>query len=594
MLWHLGNTTIRTPYRLRDALIALQASSLNGNLIGKEKESELTVLLHEAGVAEVARITKEDEGDEPVDYSDFGRKWRSALTKLGFITQKFGRNIQPGQIDPVLAPVITQIPELSGKPYEITPSGHRLIKSEVFAGQQECFLRSLLAIRLPSVIEDRFECNPFSPLKYIIDILFELKNRGEEVYLSFEEIALFVITSSPDEGLGNIIDTILSFRQRRAAAVGSVRAFDREEYSEAVLKNDPGLDAARIKMKSQTLDDYADCTLRYLKATGLFRSRGRGISLNPIKEELAQLIHDEQLTAFSDTEYLIRFYSGAQLPTDNPDSARQVVTDLTRRIEAKGVTVEPLLADEDVDNKRFVLEQQLTQIEEEEYYRKQPEELEDILAWMNALLNKPAVLSNGEKPIIPRAEGPAYFEWAIWRAFLAINSLVNKPWEARRFQIDQDFLPVGTAPGNGPDMVFEFADAILVVEVTLTSSSRQEAAEGEPVRRHVAKYAEQQGPQGKAVYGLFIAINIDSNTAHTFRTGDWYLKDDSKINLHIVPLKLEDFFKLLQFGNGKLPQMPEAIQSMLLKCRAQANQDAPTWKRSITTIIDQIVTNKNV
>jgi len=67
--------------------------------------------------------------------------------------------------------------------------------------------------------------------------------------------------------------------------------------------------------------------------------------------------------------------------------------------------------------------------------------------------------------------------------------LVNKPWDARRFKIDQDFLPVGTAPGNGPDIVFEFDDMVVVVEVTLTSSSRQEAAEGEPVRRHVAKYS---------------------------------------------------------------------------------------------------------
>ena len=87
---------------------------------------------------------------------------------------------------------------------------------------------------------------------------------------------------------------------------------------------------------------------------------------------------------------------------------------------------------------------------------------------------------------IPKGEGPAYLEWAVWRAFLAIDSLCNPPWQARRFQIDQDFLPVSCAPGGGPDMVFESDDAIIVVEVTLTASSRQEADEGETVRRHVA------------------------------------------------------------------------------------------------------------
>ena len=56
------------------------------------------------------------------------------------------------------------------------------------------------------------------------------------------------------------------------------------------------------------------------------------------------------------------------------------------------------------------------------------------------------------------------------------NSLCNAPWDARKFQIDQDFLPVNCAPGGGPDMVFEFDNAVIVVEVTLTSSSTSSAS----------------------------------------------------------------------------------------------------------------------
>lgn len=40
---------------------------------------------------------------------------------------------------------------------------------------------------------------------------------------------------------------------------------------------------------------------------------------------------------------------------------------------------------------------------------------------------------------IPRDERPAYLEWILWRAFLAIDTLVNKPYEVRSFKIDQDF-----------------------------------------------------------------------------------------------------------------------------------------------------------
>ena len=229
------------------------------------------------------------------------------------------------------------------------------------------------------------------------------------------------------------------------------------------------------------------------------------------------------------------------------------------------------------------------QLQENEYYLLQRQKGTEIASWLAALSTGNSHLPKSELVKIPRGEAPAYFEWAVWRAFLAINSLVNPPWESRRFQIDQDFLPVNTAPGNGPDLIFEFKDSILIVEVTLTASSRQEAAEGEPVRRHVAKFAERFLDTGKSVYGLFLALHIDNNTAHTFRMGDWYINDETKINLQIVPMKLDDFYKLFLFGITQLDKMPDILHGVLIKCRAQANQDAPIWKRMITSIVDQTI-----
>lgn len=206
---------------------------------------------------------------------------------------------------------------------------------------------------------------------------------------------------------------------------------------------------------------------------------------------------------------------------------------------------------------------------------------------MQVLATRKAInLPDGTRLAIPKGEAPAYLEWVIWRAFLAINSLTIPPWEARNFKIDQDFLPVHCAPGGRPDMVFEFENTIIVVEVTLTSSSRQEAAEGEPVRRHVAYYAEMDTK--KKVYGLFIAVDIDSNTAHTFSAGAWYLKDDSKISLDIVPLKLDDFRRFLLSGQGNLIEMPKRLRDLLMECRSVSNRDAPLWKQEISNIVDGV------
>lgn len=113
-------------------------------------------------------------------------------------------------------------------------------------------------------------------------------------------------------------------------------------------------------------------------------------------------------------------------------------------------------------------------------------------------------------------------------SYLAINSIVNSPWESRNFKVDPGFKPISHAASGWSDLIFEFDDFVLVVEVTLTTSSRQEAVEGEPVRRHVANYVQKYEAKEKQVYGLFMAIVIDTNTANTFRLGEWYLANEHK------------------------------------------------------------------
>lgn len=179
----------------------------------------------------------------------------------------------------------------------------------------------------------------------------------------------------------------------------------------------------------------------------------------------------------------------------------------------------------------------------------------------------------------------------IWRAFLAVDFMANTPWDARRFKIDQDFLPLSHAPAGEPDMIFEFEEYILVVEVTLKSSSRQEAAEGEPVRRHVAKIAEQFESSEKRVYCLFIAPYIDSNTAETFKIGNWYKEDDTTLKLQIVPITLDKFIDLFEAGFGftKCKLTPAKILELIINCRALSNNDAPKWKKEISGEIKRLV-----
>jgi len=574
-LWHLGNTTVRTPYRLRDALRVLQGSPLNGNISGNDQENAFATLLHKEGVVDAPRV------EEGKDASDLGRKWRSALDQLGFITPQLTTKTKNGIPDPKLVEPVENIKELSGRPYEITPNGYRLANAEIITAQQECFLRSFASYQIPSVIESRYKMTKFSPLRYILQIIHGLETVDQSGIITIQEFGLFIQTTTPADGVDNTVQKIINYRNGRMAAKGKVKIYDREMFEQ--VSKEIGKAYNTIK------NDYPDVSFRYLKATGVFRRAGRGIALAPSRAKLAALLRDEQQEDISDNQYLQSLWRGAELPTDNAASSYTVVTDLIGKLNARGenyIVPDANMALPDLENIRHELEERALQLDEQEYADNQADKIDEIMAWFKAIPTRgSAKTSDGHIVSIPKGEGPAYLEWIIWRSFLAIDSLCNAPWEARRFQIDQDFLPVHCAPGGGPDMVFEFDNAVIVVEVTLTASSRQEAVEGEPVRRHVAQYTEKFD---KPVFGLFIAVKIDSNTAHTFRSGDWYLKDDNKLSLDIVPLTLEDFGAFFLSGKGRLSDMPSLLRQLMIECRAKANQDAPTWKQSISQIVNQV------
>jgi hypothetical protein len=165
--------------------------------------------------------------------------------------------------------------------------------------------------------------------------------------------------------------------------------------------------------------------------------------------------------------------------------------------------------------------------------------------------------------------------------------MVNPPYAVRGFKLDSDFMPVSAAGGGKGDLYWEYNDFTVLTEVTMSTSSRQEAMEGEPVRRHVSDAVLRYD---KPVYGMFIAVRIDTNTAETFRHGVWYAKGDVKQRLNIVPLTLEQFQKCFVSMFEANVAKPEYIRDLLLKCEERRDDlEAPEWKRYIQTVVSTMV-----
>lgn len=553
--WQLGNTSVRSAMRIRDGLIALSTSTIQGNIRKGEGDAAFRRLLGECGVVSL--------GEDSTN--SVGRKWRSAMGKLGFIYPEIKGHVGFTQKD--LGPLDV-----------ITPAGWNLIRAETVAAMQECYLRALVTPLSPTG-----DGRTFSPLCWTLALLLALEKRVGEPAISFIEMARIVQTTTPTVDVDKVADRILELRSQRNAAERK-RIFDRAVYESG---------ADEVGCKPHTFIDYADMNIRYLKATGMVQAKGKGIALIPEKHALAVELSKQILSDQPLLDLYRSLCNGTPLPTDNAIIAHQVLEDLMEKLQMYGISYSiagrPLDTPAHINQVRYEIEELISEKKEELYAQEQAHQWQEIAAYMELIASRKDRLRLGPDTEIriPKAEAPAYLEWILWRAFLAIDTLSNKPYEMRRFKIDQDFLPVSTAPGNGPDLVAEFKDCVVVIEVTLSESSRQEAMEGEPVRRHVADLMMQYN---KPVYGLFIANRIDSNTAETFRIGVWYTKDDERLELHIVPftlLQFSSFFKSLFIKNTA---SPAAVIDLMSKCEVYRSQcEAPQWKAKINDVVQCLI-----
>ena len=146
--------------------------------------------------------------------------------------------------------------------------------------------------------------------------------------LTIREFGLFVQTSSPANDINTTIDKIIQYRIGREKTKGKVKAYDRECFERVA--------AEKGEAYATIANDYPDVSFRYLKATGLFRSAGKGITLTPSRAELAHLLLNEPEVELENDQYLMSIWSGAKLPTDNQNTAYEIFSDLVSKLNERG------------------------------------------------------------------------------------------------------------------------------------------------------------------------------------------------------------------------------------------------------------------
>ena len=556
-IWLVGNTGLRNPNRIQEGLAVYAKSAFVGKLHGRDNEIGFMNLLNKEGI-----IQNESGKDESGSHA---RKWRLMFAKNGYIypqvSKKDGNQNDLGAMD------------------DITPFGRTFLKADTFPAVQECFLRAMSVEQFEMPDKTTY----FSPLRWMLAIMLELEKRTGSTEMSRIEFALWGHTTNPSYNLSEVVDHILDLRQRRAKA-SAKRTFDKNEIKERGKHYDK---------KADNFLDYSDMNMRYLRISGMFQRKGRGIMIIPAKHLLAEKLAKSTATSEPLMEAYKKLCSGAPLPTDNIDVAKTLLEDLKKQMKKRHIVYDisdlSLDTSAEINIARQRLEDTLAKTNEIQYANDQCNQWKEIADYMSLLIKggRKLVYDEDNAIEIPKDETPAYFEWTLWRAALAIDHMINKPYEVRGFRLDSDFLPVTAAGGGKGDLYCEFEDFMILTEVTMSTSSRQEAMEGEPVRRHVSDAILNYD---KPVYGLFLAIKIDTNTAETFRHGIWYAKGDVKQRLDIVPLSLEQFRRhFVSMFEGKQAR-PEHLRDLILQCETERdNLEAPAWMRYIDDVVTQRV-----
>lgn len=423
----------------------------------------------------------------------------------------------------------------------LTPAGERLIHAK---RKEEVFLRQLLKFQLPSPYHRPSSHAASFWVKPYLELFRLIRHFGS---LKFDELMIFGLQLIDYRRFDAIVDKIEQFRTAKTENQGSYKTFKGEylknellaiyeaEISDGKTKTRESRDKSInkfLKTKSNNLRDYADACIRYLRATGLVNISHVGKSLSIIPEKIGEvdffLKKTDRNPCYIDSEVQYTDYLGdATLPILQTDDKKIVIEKLrTNSIsvsfsESSSVEeLKDLLYDTIAEHKNQIIENQVSEIKEYKFY-------DDIQTVFKQIENKDLY------------DLSLMLEWNVWRAMIMLDGGVIKA----NLKFDDFGKPMSTAQGNMADIVCDYGDFGLSVEVTMSSRQTQYEMECEPVSRHLAKLKKTTG---KPSYCLFIAPTIsEACVAH------FYALHKMNISYYggkstIIPLPLNIFCKMVE------------------------------------------------
>lgn len=463
---------------------------------------------------------------------------------------------------------------------ELTPAGEKLITSR---RKDEAFLRQMLKFQVPSPYHKPSNKAAKFCVKPYLEMLRLVRTMGT---LKFDELQIFGMQLTDWHDFERIVQKIDAFRIEKAKHKGSYRVFKaeylnnelRKIYEERIKQGetqtresvDTSLDKF-LRTQSSNMRDYADSCFRYLRATGLVNVSqiGKSLSIVPERTEdvdfLLEKIERNPLIFENEAEYCTYLGSAntPELLTDNRDNLLEKLhTEFAEQSISEKSSTEELkellgnLRDERRDGN---IKNEVKSIKEYKLY-------DDIQSVFSDIVAKKFY------------DNPIMLEWNTWRAMTMLDGGDIKA----NLNFDDFGKPLSTAAGNMADIVCDYGDFLVTVEVTMASGQKQFEMEGEPVSRHLGKLKIMSG---KPCYCLFIAPTINDASIAFF-----YMLHKTNLAMYggkstVIPLPLPLFQKMVE-DSYKASYLPNSdnIKAFFETSNtlAQQTEDERAWYKGIS------------
>jgi len=463
---------------------------------------------------------------------------------------------------------------------QLTPAGEELVNSR---RKEEIFLRQLLKFQVPSPYHKPTKNSAEFWVKPYLELFRLVRHFGS---LKFDELMIFGLQLVDYRRFDTIVEKIDHFSIAKAQNVGNYKRF-RAEYLESELRDIYSADiisgntrtretndASIVKFlstKASNMRDYADACFRYLRATGLVNISHLGKSISIVPEKIQEvdffLQNTDRVPCFIDNEgQYVTYLGNPQIPTlltDNRELLKQRIRTEFPHIQISATAtlleLKTIFADELEVRKEQIITEQVAAIKDHRQF-------DEINTTFDQILGKSLY------------DTPLMLEWNTWRAMTMLDGGNIKA----NLKFDDFGNPMSTAQGNMADIVCDYDDFALTVEVTMQSGQKQYETEGEPVTRHLAKVKKETN---KPAYCLFIAPKInEACIAHFYtlhKTNITYYGGTSTI----IPLPLSVFIKMVEDSyNASYVPEPRHIQRFFERSNELANStdNEVDWYNGIT------------